>query len=101
MTQQDIVKALASKTRLDQAVVLTRFAHSITIIARDTYAAGTEEVHSPRRLRALNEIQHRLLGHIEKLLADDPQRYPDDVLIKIVTDNHDSKLFSLFQKAMK
>jgi RNA-directed DNA polymerase len=33
------------------------------VIARDTYVLGSESVSDPRRLRHLNELQHRVLGH--------------------------------------
>ena len=75
----------------DQLRVLVGFGHNLTVEARDTYVPQTDQVHTPSRLRAINEIQHRVLGHIYALLTDSDQRYPDDVIVQIMLE-HDDRL---------
>jgi len=47
-----------------KTVVLARIAHTLTICARDTYEAGTENVLEPHVLRAFNELLHRVTGAV-------------------------------------
>jgi hypothetical protein len=35
---------------------------ALTILARGTYLAGTDDVSDPRRLRRFNELMHRIAG---------------------------------------
>lgn len=60
--------------------------------ARDTYVPQTDQVHAPARLRAINETQHRVLGHIYALLLNSNQRYPDDAIVSIMLEHEDQKL---------
>lgn len=45
-------------------IVLARIAHVLTVCARSTYEAGTENVREPKVLRAYNELQHRVTGAV-------------------------------------
>jgi hypothetical protein len=74
-----------------QLRLLARFGHNLTVEGRDTYVPQTDQVHAPSRLRAINEIQHRVLGHIYSLLTNSDQRYPDDVIVQIMLE-HDDRL---------
>ena len=60
--------------------------------ARDTYVPQTDQVHTPSRLRAMNETQHRVLGHIHALLLDSKQRHPDDAIVSMMLEHDDQKL---------
>jgi hypothetical protein len=77
-----------------QVSVLAAFGINLTIVARDTYVAGELGIHAPQRLRAINEIQHRLLGHLLALVTQADSRYPDDVLLSILLDHDDDQLRS-------
>jgi hypothetical protein len=66
---------------------LVRFAHALTILARETYAVGEEGLTNPSRLRLINEIQHRVTGGLMALGKDAAKRYPDDVLVRILLDH--------------
>lgn len=79
----------SSLNRAAQVKLLGRFGFNLAVAARDTYEAGTEALIDPARLRRINEVQHHVFGHIGKLLNDDPDRYPDDVLISMLL-HHDS-----------
>ena len=50
---------------------LAHYAHELTVVSRGTYEVGTEDLADPRRLRHFNEVQHRVVGDIVKLLAKD------------------------------
>ncbi len=81
--------AIAAFTRLareDKIVFLLRLARELTVVGRDTYVPGGTGLECPERLRALNEIQHRLLAGCQGLVQDSPERFPDDVLVHIVLD---------------
>ena len=75
-----------------QATVLAKFGHELTIAARDTYVVGAPGLTAPDRLRAINETQHRVLGHIDALLTNRRDRYPDDVIIGILLTHEDESL---------
>ena len=61
--------------------------HEITLIARDSYEVGQDGLTNPQRVRRINEVQHRLSAFLCALLSDDPDRYPDDVLAKIILEH--------------
>ena len=73
-----------------QSLILARLANRLSLIARETYAVG-EGVSDGKRLRAFNEAQNRILAQLERLLAADPERYPDDVFAGILMDQFRSQ----------
>ena len=89
----------SSLNRAAQVKLLCRFGFNLTVVARDTYEVGTEELIDPRRLRQINEVQHQIFGHIGKLLNDDPDRYPDDVLISMLLHHDSIRLCSQAERA--
>src|SRR5439155_118255 len=70
-----------------KACFLALLAHELTIVARDTYEVEGDSLSDPSRMRAINEVQHRLLGFLVALLTGDPMRYPDEVLVRIVLED--------------
>jgi hypothetical protein len=52
-----------------RAALLARIAFELTICARDTYEAGTENVLDPRLLRAYNELLHRVTSAVVSHLS--------------------------------
>jgi hypothetical protein len=104
MTMTDAIAFYSSLSDDEKLEFLLHLSHELTIVARDTYAVGSEEVVHPARLRALNEIQHRLLAHARALHSKDPERYPEDVLMNwILGDETDpvlhQQLCSTFARA--
>jgi hypothetical protein len=77
----------ASLSSSDQLDFLLRLAHDLTIVGRDTYRIQSLDLESPRRLRSLNEVQHRILAFCVALLHQNPKRYPDDVLMAIIFEH--------------
>jgi hypothetical protein len=77
----------SSYSSRQKAEFLVGLAHALTILGRDTYQVGQDGVANAARLRTLNEVQHRILGFLLALLKDDPKRYPDDVLVRILLEH--------------
>ena len=53
-----------SLSRAERTAVLARIAHELTICARNTYEAGTENVLEPQVLRSYNELLHRVTAAV-------------------------------------
>jgi hypothetical protein len=69
----------------ENAVLLARLAHTLTICARDTYEAGTERVLEPEILRAYNELSHRVTGAVvNHLLGHDG--YSPELILEMIRD---------------
>ena len=62
-------------------------AYSLTILARDTYEVGGDGLVEPTRLKIINEIQHRVTHFLIALTRDSPERYSDDILMKIILEH--------------
>jgi len=92
MEYTDVALGFRQLTANKQINVLAAFGLNLTIVARDTYVVGELGIHAPERLRAINEIQHRVLAHILALANQDDRRYPDDVLLSILLDQDDEPL---------
>lgn len=71
----------------EQIEALAVLAHELTVAARDHYEVGGDGLTDPARVRAVNEVQHRVTGHPAALLRQDAGRYPDDTLVAIVLDH--------------
>lgn len=65
-----------------QTRFLTSMAWELTIQARVAYGVRQDTVEDPLALRTANEIQHQILGHLQKLLMHSSERFPEDVLFK-------------------
>jgi hypothetical protein len=72
-----------------QIAFLLSLSHGLTILARDCYEVGKNGLTRPVRVRILNEVQHRILGFLLALNKNDSQRYPDDVLVRIILEHAD------------
>jgi hypothetical protein len=79
--------SFAARSPREKTEFLLRLAHELTILGRDTYAVGHDGLTCPSRLRLLNEVQHRILGFLLALVKNDPRRYPDDVLVRIILEH--------------
>lgn len=100
MDTEDAVAAYAKLPSEQQLRFLAAYAHWVTIAGRGTYESGTRNVLNPGRLRELNEVQHRIVAHLGRLLDQDERRYPDDVLVHIITGEGDPELLELFRRAL-
>src|SRR5215831_20614439 len=94
MKVMDPVHMFSNISANDKIRFLSRFGWELTIVGRDAYEPQTEELTYPARLRALNEIQHRILSHLYSLTSHTAQRYPDDVLIAIVLEESPDRVLN-------
>jgi hypothetical protein len=101
MTTDEAITAFRSLSREQQIRFLVSYAHWLSLVGRNTYEAGTENVLNPKRLREINEVQHRVVGQTLKLLDEVEDRYPDDVLATIIVMEADEELLWVFEKALQ
>jgi len=73
----------ANLSEHDKLLFPAALSHDLTIAARDCYVPGTEGVADPSRLRAFNELQHRISSQQRDMLKA-ADRYPDDVFIELL-----------------
>jgi hypothetical protein len=66
-----------------QAALLTRFAHNLTVSARDAYGLQAE---GSEQLRRYNEIQHVVTARVWALLKEDEPRYPSQGLFGAIVE---------------
>jgi hypothetical protein len=92
MDLAEATRRLSALSAQEQLRLLASFGHNLTVAARDTYEFQATGILEPKRLRQINEIQHRVLAHILALSKSNEQRYPDDVLISIMLEHDDSHL---------
>ena len=57
-------------TRDQRARLLAGFAFELTLVGRGTYVAQSEEIAAPQKLRAVNEIQHRIASALVQSLGN-------------------------------
>jgi hypothetical protein len=86
MTTNDLIARFSSSSESQQIKFLSRLAAELTIFARETYLAGTDDVSEPQRLRLFNELQHRVAWHLVHMLDQNPNRYPADVFAGILVE---------------
>jgi hypothetical protein len=69
-----------------KATFLLHLAHALTVRARGAYVPQGPGGYDGARLRAINELQHKVIGHLVYL--DDANRsgYPDDVLVRMLEE---------------
>jgi hypothetical protein len=101
MNKTNSVETFINSSHAEKVDVLLRLAHELTILARDTYDPESDGVTNPSRLRSINEIQHRVIGFVLALMTNNPNRYPDDVLVQIILDHpEDIELQRQLQEAL-
>src|SRR6266536_1365703 len=86
MSVNDIISQFPRLAIEQQIHFLAHLTAELTVWARGTYEVGTERVSDPVRLRAFNEFQHRMLGHLRNLIDGENERYPDDVVAQMLVD---------------
>lgn len=101
MTPDEVCAAYSALSASEQLHVLADYAHDLTVVARGTYTPHTEDVADPHRLRLLNEVQHRVTGHMRHLISGNTQRYPDDVIVRIIIAEDDAELLSGFEATVR
>lgn len=104
MDQTSGTELFASLKHEDKLQMLADLSYHLTIIARGTYD-DRGDVKDTKRLRSLNEVQHRALASLRSLAAGQREaRMADDALVAMFFAQRDDKtlsrwLISAFEKA--
>ena len=100
----DIEEATTLLDSLSPQVKLRAFArlcHNLTVVARDTYDSASG-VTDAGRLRALNEIQHRMTGFLLSLVGGEDACYLDQAVARMLfSDRADAHLARLLASAFE
>jgi hypothetical protein len=75
----------------EQEEFLAHLIYELTILARDCYEPGTDNLSNPQRMRRINELQHRVSAFLWSLLRNDSQRCPDHALMEIILEHPNDK----------
>lgn len=94
MTTDEAIAVFSSYSSEEKKEFLAQLMYELTIVARDSYAPQEDGLTNPQRVRLINEVQHRLSAFLGALLRDDPRRYPDDVLVRIVLEESGDDVLS-------
>jgi hypothetical protein len=89
MTVDDAINVFVSYSSEDKKEFLAHLIYDLTVVARDSYAVEDDGLSNPQRVRIINEVQHRVSAFLWALLRNDPQRYPDDILVRIILEHPD------------
>ena len=92
MTVDEAISAFSSYSAEEKKEFLAQLSYELTVVARGCYEVGAEGLTDPQRLRRINEVQHRVNALLWALLRDDPKRYPDEDLIRIVLEQPDDEV---------
>ena len=75
MKTEEAIIFFSSLTSNEQMKFLAHFSHYLTVVARDTYEVGTENITNQPKMRTVNEIQHQISSHLLSLLENSLERY--------------------------
>ena len=93
MTVDEAIAVFTSSSLNEKKDFLAQLIHDLTIDARDSYEVGGSGLTNPQRVRRINEVQHRVSDFLLALMRDNPHRYPDETLVRIVLEHpSDSEL---------
>jgi hypothetical protein len=87
MTVEEHIAVFSSYSADEKKEFVARLMYELTLVARDNYEVGQEGLTNPQRMRRVNEVQHRVGAYLLALIRDNPNRYPDDVLVRIVLEH--------------
>lgn len=89
MTCEEILLVYADFSVDEKKYFLSSLAFQLTILARDAYVDDAKNPTNPRLLSTINEIQHKILGHVLHLFKENSKHYPDEVLFKTLFQTAD------------
>ena len=87
MSVDEAIALFSSYSIEEKEEFLAHLIYELSVIARDSYEVGRDGLTNPQRARRINEVQHRVSAFLLALLRNDPQGYPDDVLVKIILEH--------------
>ena len=71
-------------TTTEKVAWLSNLLFVLSMLARETYEAGTHDVTEPARLRKFNELIHRVASFQRGLLLPTAHRMPDEVMFELL-----------------
>ena len=86
MTVEEAADIFSSYAAAEKGEFLALLMYEMTVIARESYEVGGEGLTDPRRVRLLNEVQHRVSSFLSALLRQDPRRCDDATLVRIILE---------------
>src|SRR5260221_8288581 len=99
METDEAVVAFIRLSRDKQIQVLADYAYRVSEVARCHYIPRNDTFSDARELWELNELQHRVIEQLLKLLASDEQRRPDEIFVRSAVGC--SRLSEEFRAALK
>lgn len=92
---------LASLPAQKKLRFLAEFGHELTIVGRNSYRPLADDLDKPAQLRALNEIQHRVLAGLVRLLDDPGEQHREAAIVAYALEPTDLELRDLTQWAWR
>jgi hypothetical protein len=89
MTVDEAIPVFLSYSLEEKEEFLAHLIHELTVIARDSYEVGRDGLTNPERVRRINEVQHTISSFLRALLLGNSNRYPDEVLVRIILEHPD------------
>ena len=87
MTVDEAIAVFVSYSSREKEEFLAQLMHELTVVARDSYEVGGDSLTDPQRARHVNEVQHCVSGFLCALQRNNPHRYPDELLVRIVLEH--------------
>ena len=91
MTVHQAIEIFRNYSPQEKIDFLVHLAHALTILARDTYEIGGDDLTHPSRLLRITEVQHRVLSTIIVLMKHEAKHYPDEVLVRRVLEHPEDR----------
>lgn len=85
-TWQSELSRFRAMSQLEQLCWLSCLLFTLSMLARDTYEAGTNGVTRPDDLRRFNELIHRVATYQKKVATSYAGGLPDEALFRMLED---------------
>jgi hypothetical protein len=87
MKVDEAIAVYSSYSDAEKSDFLAQLSRELTIYVRDCYEVGSDRFTDPKRVRLLNEVQHRISNQLVGLLRKSKGQYPDEVLVRIILEH--------------
>ena len=95
----EFLRSLSGEKRL---LALAELSHCVTVVARDTYEPDSLNVKDGARLRALNEVQHRMTGLVAQLIGNEESTGADSIVANMfLAEREDKTLRGLLESCFQ
>jgi hypothetical protein len=84
MTKDEAKSAFLAMPPTIKMRVLSLFAHNLTVCARSAYLPEVGDALARKRHHGFNELLHTATGQLMHMVAEDLNRYPDEVFMDIL-----------------